>query len=160
MNLVASMKECQKCRETKALAGFARHSRYEDGLQKWCRSCQAAYQRENRDGANARLRRWRKNHPEEANRLHREERWNAIFHYAAGEPRCACCGESEPAFLVLDHVNGGGNAERRIYGRNFYRSLRLRDYPSGFQVLCWNCNAAKQYQGMCPHERARREATA
>src|SRR5262252_4538483 len=32
---------------------------------------------------------------------------------AAYGGECACCGETEPVFLTLDHVNGDGAAHRR-----------------------------------------------
>lgn len=35
---------------------------------------------------------------------------------------------------------------------NMYRWLMKNKYPSGFQVLCWNCNMGKQINGgVCPH---------
>src|SRR3990172_11531866 len=37
---------------------------------------------------------------------------------AYGGPVCACCGETQDAFLTLDHVNGGGNAERKKIGKS------------------------------------------
>lgn len=58
---------------------------------------------------------------------------------------CVCCGESEPVFLDLDHVNGDGAGDRR---RATWRSA-LQD-PDRFQILCRNCNWAK-YMGGCPH---------
>lgn len=72
---------------------------------------------------------------------------------------CACCGESEPAFLCVDHVAGGGNTQReQVFGHKkaggimMYRWLIKNDFPEGFQVLCFNCNCAKQYNpGGCPH---------
>ncbi len=67
---------------------------------------------------------------------------------------CQCCGENEPKFLAIDHINGGGN--KHIQGKNvkgqFYRWLRVNNYPSGFQVLCHNCNMAKSLYGLCPHQ--------
>lgn len=78
-------------------------------------------------------------------------------------PGCMCCGEDREPFLVIDHVDGGGNAHRQVVvgGKNgaragggpyFYRWLRLNGYPSGFQVLCANCNMAKDRPGGCPHQ--------
>ncbi len=71
---------------------------------------------------------------------------------------CACCGESEVAFLCIDHVHGGGNKHRRELkesGRSgsLYYWLRSTGYPEGFQVLCHNCNFAKGYNGVCPHQK-------
>ena len=30
--------------------------------------------------------------------------------------------------------------------------LEKNNFPSGFQILCWNCNFAKGSLGKCPHE--------
>jgi len=59
--------------------------------------------------------------------------------------RCAHCGEEEALFLTIDHVHGGGEADRKLGrgGVGMYYWLRDNDYPAGFQVLCWNCNWKK-----------------
>ena len=65
---------------------------------------------------------------------------------------CACCGETEEAFLQLDHVkDDGAQHRRRVKGTNVYHELRQRGFPSGFQTLCSNCNWAKR-RGDCPHQ--------
>ena len=69
---------------------------------------------------------------------------------------CACCGESEPHFLELDHVQGDGREHREEIGHSaralVYYLLR-NDFPDGFQVLCSNCNQGKQRNGgTCPHK--------
>lgn len=66
--------------------------------------------------------------------------------------RCACCGNDYLPHLTLDHVNGGGGEERRAAGggRAVYRRLRRDGFPQGeYQVLCWNCNSAKHFLGVC-----------
>lgn len=70
---------------------------------------------------------------------------------------CTCCGESNESFLQIDHVVGGGNAHRRELGSTqaVYVWLRKNGYPDGFQVLCANCNMAKDRRGGCPHQRGR-----
>ena len=76
---------------------------------------------------------------------------------AYGGATCACCGETEKMFLSLDHIDGGGNKQRReiadAYGsNNFYVWLKRQNYPAGFQVLCQNCNVGKfRNGGICPH---------
>lgn len=71
---------------------------------------------------------------------------------AYGGCRCACCGETELVFLTLDHVNNDGATHRRRLGHTTpYSHLRRMGYPPGFQVLCFNCNFAKQF-GPCPHK--------
>ena len=66
--------------------------------------------------------------------------------------RCLCCGEAEFAFLALDHIDGGGNEHRRQRkGDRLCQWLKSRGWPTGYQVLCHNCNAAKGIYGQCPH---------
>jgi hypothetical protein len=75
---------------------------------------------------------------------------------------CRCCGESDPAFLVIDHIAGGGNQHRKSIGnasKAFYHWLRNNGYPPGFQVLCANCNTAKSRPGGCPHQDGLREVS-
>lgn len=77
-------------------------------------------------------------------------------HYGGDPPRCACCGETEPAFLTLDHTNGGGGEHRKQAGSKgpgvFYWLIK-NGFPDGYAVLCWNCHMAKDRRGGCPHAR-------
>ena len=78
--------------------------------------------------------------------------------------RCVCCGEIEPIFLALDHIDGGGNEHRRQIGNNdgnrcgssstqFYIWVEKNNYPDILQVLCHNCNMGKHLNGgVCPHQ--------
>lgn len=66
---------------------------------------------------------------------------------------CACCGETEIKFLCIDHVNGGGNEERRnTKASSFYYRLKRDPVSPDYQVLCHNCNFAKTAYGKCPHK--------
>lgn len=88
--------------------------------------------------------------------LHKQDRDHklAIMHHYGD--RCACCGEENPAFWTIDHIEGGGNAHRREIGRGgLLRWLKKNNYPAGFQILCCNCNFAKWRVGICPHRLAR-----
>lgn len=85
---------------------------------------------------------------------------------AYGGPKCACCGETEPLFLSIDHVNGGGNAHRKAIkaageaGGGFYQWLKKKGYPPGFQVLCQNCNVGKwRNGGVCPHQQCTQKSS-
>jgi hypothetical protein len=83
-------------------------------------------------------------------------RFEALAHYGGNPSKCACCGEMEERFLSIDHINGGGNIERKAGqggGHFLYRRLRKLGYPEGFQVLCFNCNMAKGIDGQCPHQK-------
>ena len=78
---------------------------------------------------------------------------------AYGGYRCACCPETEPLFMSLDHIHNDGAAERKRLGHGgsgiaFYRSLQRLGYPPGYQVLCMNCNFGKRMNGgVCPHKK-------
>ena len=70
---------------------------------------------------------------------------------------CVCCGETQPLFLSLDHVDGGGAGHRKLLGGGnvVFADLRRKGFPSGFQVLCRNCNGGKYANGgVCPHRAA------
>jgi hypothetical protein len=50
--------------------------------------------------------------------------------------------------LQIDHVNGGGTKERKIYnGQNRYAIIlkRLLENSKEYQILCANCNWIKRY---------------
>lgn len=79
-------------------------------------------------------------------------RLEVLVHYGGV---CACCGERHYEFLSIDHIDGGGKAHRRVIGtsgKSIIYWLVKNDYPEGFQVLCHNCNMAKGFYGVCPHQ--------
>ena len=56
--------------------------------------------------------------------------------------KCKACGEDDPIYFQIDHINNDGYLEKR--------SIELRDYlknPKKFQLLCANCNQAKKLNG-------------
>ena len=99
------------------------------------------------------FRRWE---AEKSKRIAAELRKQVFAAY--GGHRCACCGETEPMFLSIDHIDNDGAELRRngTHGRGgtaFYQWLRKNGFPSGFQVLCMNCNQGKHRNGgVCPHQ--------
>lgn len=70
--------------------------------------------------------------------------------------RCACCGETEPLFLEIDHIENDGFRHREKIGRSGKAILKWlvdHKFPKGFQVLCANCNQGKKRNsGICPHK--------
>ena len=71
--------------------------------------------------------------------------------------KCACCGEIDPMFLAVDHIdNNGAQHRKEIGGVRIYKWLIENNFPPGFQILCHNCNLAKEFYGECPHETARK----
>ena len=80
---------------------------------------------------------------------------NEVISHYNPDRKCVCCGESEIRFLTIDHINGGGNKDRKSVnhgGTSFLRYLKKNNYPDGFQVLCWNCNLGRAHYGVCPHK--------
>lgn len=85
-------------------------------------------------------------------RLHKKRRQEIFDHY--GE-RCVCCGETEPMFLVIDHVNNDGGTERGsgLLGLTFFNHIIREKFPDTYQILCYNCNNGKRInKGTCPHQ--------
>ncbi|KKM05964.1 hypothetical protein LCGC14_1748790 [marine sediment metagenome] len=117
-----------------------------------------------RENNKERIKKWNK----EYHKTHREEyrirdkkfrhklKIETINHYGG---KCKCCGEDLIEFMTIDHINNNGAEHRlkvlgskRYAGWKFYLWLRQNNYPKGFQVLCFNCNCAKQFSGICPHK--------
>src|SRR3989304_7803960 len=84
-------------------------------------------------------------------------REEVFAHYGGDPPSCGCCGETHQTFLTIDHTNGGGEKHRKSLGMRggyaFLLWLRKQEFPSGYRVLCHNCNQALGAYGYCPHQR-------
>lgn len=67
---------------------------------------------------------------------------------------CQCCGETERAFMELDHVNGGGGKHlTETSPVTVYRQILRAGYSAEYQLLCANCNRGRQRAGgICPHQ--------
>ena len=134
-------RRCSLCRKIKPLSAFWRYSKkIAAAYQSRCSACmlksQTPYRAKNakasRDRARAEV-------------------------LAAYGGRCVCCGETEPAFLAIDHVKNDGARHRARIGGGamivFW--LRRHGFPKDrFQLLCHNCNRAKHALGRCPHQPA------
>lgn len=75
--------------------------------------------------------------------------------------KCRCCSEKLILLLTIDHIRGDGATHRRLIGGNrtksqIYRWLKRNNFPTGFRVLCWNCNSGRHINGgVCPHKEKR-----
>jgi len=124
-----------------------------------CSACLAenrAWHKNHRDKANKRHHNWIDAHPgkdcEYAKKLHGNLREAVLVRYGK---RCNCCGETQPKFLQMDHINNDGNQHRKVYKGYIYRWIVEHNYPDTFQVLCANCNWGKHMNnGICPHKEA------
>ena len=77
-------------------------------------------------------------------------RIEVFMHYSNNKMECARCGYNNIDALCLDHIHNNGYYERKVLkisgGSNFYRWLKNRGFPSGYQILCHNCNQLKQVE--------------
>lgn len=124
---------CAECKNKPALPDYV-----------VCESClelQRERSKRNRQNRNDMARNWRA-----------RVRSSAIQAYGGC---CNCCGETEPLFLEVDHINGGGGKHRKEIrgGTSFYNWLESKGYPTDeYQLLCRNCNYGRfRNGGICPH---------
>lgn len=130
-----------------------------------CKACthdyNQAYYRANRESVKAQVKRYREENLEKtkaASSKANKARWQRLRRQAfdAYGWRCACCGETEPQFLCIDHVNDDGWLKRKKETRVAFGTmgwLEKEGYPSGFQTLCHNCNFSKHSNGgKCIHQ--------
>lgn len=78
----------------------------------------------------------------------RRLRLEVLYHYSDGKMSCKECRIGDVRLLTLDHIDGGGNIQRRtLGGRNsdrLFRFLKKSGWPPGYQVLCHNHNSGKE----------------
>jgi hypothetical protein len=69
--------------------------------------------------------------------------------------KCSCCGEEDPRFLTLDHINNDGNIHREKKNEQqiMYQAKREGWPKDKYQCLCFNCNLGRSVNGgVCPHK--------
>lgn len=151
-----ALRKCKQCEHEKSLSDFYLRS---DGKSRhWtCKRCIIANQAAKRRG------------PDRAKILDAENRSMRAYRaetkikvFAAyGGFKCVCCGETEPSFLTLDHINNDGGefrkkelGTRNAAGYHTYRWLLRNGCPPTVQVMCMNCQHGKlMNNGVCPHQR-------
>jgi hypothetical protein len=114
--------------------------KYKDGRKRWAEPRRKSYMKE-----------YMKTYPKEKKR-----RQDRNYHKKLKEAiiillgrKCIICGYSGIA-LQVDHVNNGGNEERKKFingGNNRYGKFILDKIKAGskdYQLLCANCNVEKE----------------
>lgn len=170
------MRTCKKCGVSKPLEAFQVYDAERGRRRHECRECTAERYRgyaahsveqirknsrrhyeANREKIIERSAEWAKENPDKRRKI-------ALSHYyrlqdeaikAYGGYVCSWCGIDEPLVLSIDHIDNNGAAHRKelgfLGGARFYKWLRDRGFPQGFQVLCMNCNHAKhRNKGVLP----------
>lgn len=83
----------------------------------------------------------------------RELKQTVLNHYGQ-VCNCSCgCQITKFEWLTVDHKDNNGAKQRREQGTHGghanYRRIIAAGFPADLQILCWNCNCAKQYYGGC-----------
>ena len=81
----------------------------------------------------------------------KEIKKETLSHYSNGKIECANCGYNKNINgLELDHIDGKNGKDvdptEKKGGWRFYKKLKKRGFPKGFQVLCATCNKIKQIE--------------
>jgi hypothetical protein len=157
-------KICAKCGVEKPITEFRaiEGGRYRVGD---CADCARAYQRnwakteKGRASINKKDRNRYAKNPERGKKHakdYRARRWERILDIYGRA--CACCGETEQAFLTIDHLNNDGTQDRKFHGgnENFRNWLQHQPKLEQYQTLCWNCQWGRRIKGICPHQIGKR----
>lgn len=115
-------KYCLDCGKKKSLSdNFQLDYRYKDGYINICKSCMTIRTYKPRDN----------------------ERLRAL---AVLGSQCKHCGIQDVRVLVIDHINGGGKADRATFKSPTSFYIHVSDFPKGYQCLCHNCNFLKRIE--------------
>ncbi len=155
-------KICSRCGEAKPLSEFYSMRGKRKGLRADCKECVRVrnkdYYAKTIDKYHEKRATFRAENRDLLNRRERESyaRLRTLILDTYGR-RCACCGEDEPLFLELDHVDNDGAQHRRMIGssaKQLYTEVKRQGFPKGkYQLLCANCNQGKKRGGgICPHK--------
>lgn len=139
----AETKICALCKVEKPHSEFGKRNARK-GFRPYCVDCNQIKQRANYK-INSTVR-------AKVQRGYRAKLRDAVLDAYGG--KCSCCGESQKLFLAVDHINNDGAEQRREFGKGdaIYRWIKRNSYPTGFQILCANCNWGKHVNGgVCPH---------
>lgn len=135
-------KVCTSCGVEKPLSEFHKDNRSPIGICFQCKSCLCE-----------KSLKYYQEHKEERRKYTRDRgqqiKQIVLSHYSDGQPKCNQCGFEDIRALSVDHINGGGNKQRRddgLLGANFYKWIKHQNYPEGLQVLCMNCQFIKRME--------------
>lgn len=154
-------KICNLCGKEKPLSEFYSYWKGRKGLTARCKECikhkNLEYYARTKEQYHKQRAEYRGKHREEIATQQRKEyaekRLLIIQHYGG---KCACCGEDEPLFLEIDHINNDGWTHRKeieTSAKALVLWIIRNNYPDGFQILCANCNQGKKRGGgICPHK--------
>lgn len=126
------LKRCPRCGEWKVLSEFHRNRTKPDGLQRVCKPCNIAINKQ-----------WYRDHPEaraarmdEYARRRREANQRRVWDYLLAHP-CEDCGETDPIVLDFDHQRDKVANVSALFGHPW--STILAEIEK-CEVVCANCH--------------------
>lgn len=126
------MKKCWLCKQYKNKELFHKDRTRPMGLGAKCKECSNKYL----VGKNFRKYQWEKQH--------RDEIRTESIKLLGG--KCIRCNFNDVRALQFDHINGGGNKNKKTINRRYelYVLEQIRNHSGIFQLLCANCNWIKK----------------
>lgn len=87
------------------------------------------------------------NYKKSQNKCRRKKR-DEVIELLGG--KCVYCGIIDFRVLQVDHINGGGSAERKSgayrAGHSYHVINSIKNDEKKYQLLCANCNWIKRYE--------------
>ena len=140
-----SLRKCKKCERDKPLSDFPIYCREPERRRHECNRCLRVRMNnhyydnvEDRRAktakryAKAPSRGWTPEQKQRRQETQREvtDRMRSLVYHQYGN-RCSCCGEDNPLFLTIDHVNNDGHKLRSQHGMSstLYRWIIKNDFP-------------------------------
>lgn len=165
LDMAKDRRICKKCNEAKDILEFPLYNKERGWRRHECEEC---YRHRHKDMYNAnrghRLKQarerysydpavgWtskRKQQAYSAANRRREKYRDIVVSMYGGE--CAACGETEPLFLTMDHINNDGwqlrKSNYREGGIALYLDVMRHGKRDDLEVLCYNCNFGKNRNG-------------
>lgn len=132
-------KICTTCNVLQVRENFHKSKIHHDGLSYYCKDCvRETFKNRYKGRYNGRRTNYSRSVPIKTAELRRQ-----VFNMFGN--KCLKCGFDDARALQIDHINGGGNKHvRSVFILTRYRAI-LKD-PTGFQLLCANCNWIKRYE--------------
>ena len=136
-------KFCPHCRQIKSTDEFYTSSHQSGGFRVYCKKCTLEMKKLDKEKHPLKYKKWSRTTHQRLKRL-------VLTHYGGGKLACVRCSFDDLRALTLDHIDGDGAMERRGLsshqqgGYGFFRLLRDRGFPKGYQTLCMNCQWIKR----------------
>lgn len=163
-------KFCPQCRKDKIIDDFPKKN---GKSYSWCKVCSSSkskkYYQENKDSISQKTKIYHKLNRKkilERQRIYASQNKDKVSGWYRNRNhklkksfldmyggKCACCGESHPEFLTIDHINGQSGIRNKETGESAYRKAIRKYSPKDYRILCMNCNMATRFGRICPHQK-------